>query len=155
MDKKVLAILFLLIALALLAAWLKGAFSAPMQVGVRVKVGDHEYEVEVADTIPVKAQGLSDRDGLAAGHGMFFVFNPAQSEAFWMHGMRFAIDIIWIRDGKVVDFVENAPPPTNSLNPAIFSSPGPIDRVLEVPAGTVAADGLKIGDTVTVSGYTK
>ena len=154
MDKKILAIVFIVVALAVVIAWRKGAFSASPASGVRVGIGDHVYQVEVVDTVVSMAQGLSGRESLPEGSGMLFVFDPPRPEAFWMKDMRFSIDIIWIRNGKVIGVVERAPVPSGSTIPT-FSSAGVVDHVLEVPAGTVTLDALKVGDTVTISGYTR
>lgn len=154
MDKKILVVLFLLIGAALVAMWLRGTFSAPVQTGVRVRIGNSEYQVDVADTVPAKAQGLSGRESLAAGQGMLFVFDPPEPQTFWMHAMKISIDIIWIRDGVVVGLEQGAPIP-KGFDVATFSSPGAISHVLELAAGAVATNGIQVGDAVKISGYNK
>jgi uncharacterized protein len=150
MDKKVLLVIFLIVGFVVVLAWLRGAFSARTTgSAARVQIGSRTYTVEVVDTIPAKAQGLSGRKSLPAGTGMLFVFEPAQPQSFWMHDMKFPIDIIWIQGGAVTGLVQDAPVPT-ATDTAIFSSPGPVDLVLEVPAGTVAGDGLRVGDKVEI-----
>jgi len=64
-----------------------------------------------------------------------------------MKEMKFSIDIIWIDNGKVVGFVENAPLPTDNEIPT-FSSPSPVTHVLEVNAGFVNTHSLKVVDKV-------
>lgn len=155
MDKRILLVLFLLIGSAIVAAWLRGNFSSKAQAsGVTVAIGSTEYQVEVADTIPTQAQGLSGRAGLTPGHGMLFVFRSPSIQSFWMHDMRFSIDIVWIRDGVVVGVVERAPLP-KGLDTPTFTSPEPVDMVLELSAGVASINGIRRGDTVRVSGYTK
>lgn len=154
MDKRILLVLFLLLGSAVVAAWLRGNFSNKAQAGsVVVAIGRAEYQVEVADTIPTQAQGLSGRPGLPAGHGMLFVFASPQVQSFWMHDMQFSIDIIWIRGGRVVGIVERAPLPKGFDTPT-FTSPEPVDMVLELAAGAAAEAGIRRGDKVQVSGYT-
>ena len=111
-----------------------------------VTIADHQFEVEVADTAGKKELGLGKRDSLAAGKGMYFPFPNAQYWVFWMKDMRFAIDIIWIQDGKVVDISRDAPPPKGEEEPATFSPTSPADAVLEINAG--ASAGIKAGDSV-------
>lgn len=155
MDKKILVIIFILVALALITLWVRGAFSAPTLSGVKVRIGGYEYAVDVADTIPAKAQGLSGRAGLASGEGMLFVFDSPQMQTFWMHGMLFPIDIVWILDDTVVGVTENAPIPTSQFETPTFSSPSPINRVLEVAAGTALKNGIVVGSKVEILGYGK
>lgn len=152
MEKKILVIIFIAVAAALITAWIKGAFSIATPTGVKVKIGGYEYSVEVVDTGPAMAQGLSDRDSLAPDHGMLFVFNPARSEVFWMHGMRFPIDIVWIANGRVTGVVHRAPVPEGISTP-MFNSPGIVDYVLEVPADTALKNGIVAGSEVSILGY--
>lgn len=114
-----------------------------------VKIGNAAFEVEIASTTTEQTRGLSFRDGLSEGAGMLFLFNRPSVQSFWMKDMKFSIDIIWIGGGKVLGFVENAAPqPVWGLK--IYYSPDGTDKVLEVNAGTVARDGIKVGDAVQI-----
>lgn len=149
-DKKISAA-FYFAAMGLIVALgiglrIKQAIDDHRPVKAAVVIGDHRFEAEVADTPGKKELGLGQRDALAAGAGMYFPFPSAQYWVFWMKGMRFPIDIIWIRDGKVVDINRDAPPPKGEENPATFSPIGQADAVLEVNAG--ASAGIKVGDDV-------
>jgi uncharacterized membrane protein (UPF0127 family) len=86
---------------------------------------------------------------------MLFVFDGPQTQTFWMHGMLFPIDIIWILDDMVVGVTENAPIPTSQFETPTFSSPSPINRVLEVAAGTALKNGIVVGSKVEILGYGK
>jgi uncharacterized protein len=118
-----------------------------------VTVGDNVFEVEIASTTTEQALGLSGRSGLGDNQGMFFAFNSPGVQNFWMKDMKFSIDIIWIAGNKVAGFAQNAAPqPGVPLwNLKIFTSPNGVDKVLEVNAGTVAKDGIQIGDTVLIN----
>jgi len=111
-----------------------------------VKIGNQVFTVEVANSPASRARGLSGRQGLKDSEGMLFVFEEPVVPSFWMKGMRFPIDIIWIRSDKVVGFEKNAPPATsiNSGQTKIYSPNEPVDRVLEVNAGTVSKFGIRI-----------
>lgn len=120
-----------------------------------VTVGEATVAVEVASSIPTLRKGLSGRASLPDGTGMLFRFPKEERHAIWMRDMRFAIDILWIRDGVVVDVAPEVPPPSGAAleNPAllrIYEPRLPADMVLEVPAGFAAAHGVKIGDAVEV-----
>ena len=81
---------------------------------------------------------------------MLFVLTY-DSPAFWMKGMRFAIDIVWIDDGRVVDVTADVPPPRGS-NAALptYSPDRPANRALEVRAGWAARHGVTRGAPVRV-----
>ncbi len=111
----------------------------------RVLVGEHIFFVEVAVTEATRLQGLAGRAGLKDDEGMYFVFDTPDRYGFWMKGMFFSIDIIWIRGEEIIGFAENLPP-DNSSSPQIYYPPAPVDRVLEVKAGMVQALGIKAGD---------
>lgn len=155
MRKKVF-IIFVITACALLGVYLylRSGSTGTTMTGVQVRLADTTYRVEVADTVPTQIKGLSGHAPLAADEGMLFVFEGARVQSFWMQGMTFPIDIIWIRDGRVEGFVKDAPV-SKGLVPAVFSSEVPVNYVLEVPAGSVARTGVKVGDSVEISGYTR
>ena len=96
-------------------------------------------------------EGLSDRVSMPRDQGMLFLFHPADRYSFWMQRMHFPLDIIWIRDGRVVDIAENMPAPQNfSLVPATYTPKAAADRVLEVNAGQAREYGLSIGAMVPI-----
>ncbi len=141
-----------LIAVGVFCLWhivLSQSANPPLTKG-EVRVGGVTFTVELATTTMEKTRGLSYRASLADGSGMLFTFSPG-IQNFWMKDMNFPIDIIWIAEDKVVGFVKNAEPqPGASLwELTIYNSPDGVDRVLEVNAGIVAKDNIKIGDLVT------
>lgn len=121
---------------------------------VEVRIGDRlAINVELALTPAERAQGLGGRDSLAQDAGMLFVFGQEQLHAFWMRGMRFPLDFIWISaDGRVVDLTENVPPPepdTADSELALYRPDEPVLYTLEVNAGVVTEAGVEVGDEVT------
>jgi len=119
-----------------------------------VKIGNNVFNVEIASTTIEKARGLSFRERLGDSDGMLFIFNEPAVQSFWMIDMNFSIDMIWIGGGKVLGFAENVPAPTSaiSLSSTVRNSPDGTDRVLEVNAGAVAKENIKVGDAVQI-GY--
>ncbi len=113
----------------------------------RVSINGSVFYVTVADTDMRRTQGLSGRSALAANEGMLFIFQDSGKQGFWMRGMLFPIDLIWISGGRVVGLEQNMPP-DNSITPKIYESPEPIDHVLEINAGIIQRLGLKIGNQV-------
>jgi uncharacterized membrane protein (UPF0127 family) len=105
-------------------------------------------QAEVAATPSARSQGLSGRESLASDAGMLFVFEQPGPHAFWMQGMRFPIDIIWINHGQVVDVALNVPVPDGQ--PPLYTPNQFATQVLEVNAGWVAAHHITIGSSVTI-----
>ena len=94
-------------------------------------------KVTVVDTPETRSKGLSGRESLRRGEGMFFIFPEDGMYSFWMKDMKFPIDILWISaEGVVVGAEINVDPKSY---PKSFSPPVPIRFVLEVPAGFVAS----------------
>ena len=148
----VLKALLLSIALGCAGA---GTIAAPD--GPAVAVGNTVFEVEIADTPQLRSKGLSGRDGLADMSGMLFVFESGRTSNFWMKGMRFPIDFVWIgEECTVVDTHPNAQPPapgTNDGDLPLYRSGSPAVYTFEINAGKVAEIGIEVGDNVTFSGF--
>ncbi len=119
-------------------------------------VGGTAFAVEVAATGGERTLGLSGRDSLPSRTGMLFVYESGRAGAFWMRGMRFPLDFIWIgSDCTVVDLTENVPhPPPDTLESelTIYKSAVPAAYVLEVNAGEVKGLGVATGDVVQFKG---
>mgnify|MGYP001586068946 CR=1 FL=1 len=143
-NKKVFYILGVLLIILVAAMFI---LRGPSKVGIttNLRVGTHEYSVEIADTVIKQAQGLSGRSSLAENSGMLFVFKNPSMQSFWMVGMQFPLDFVWINEGKVIGVTENVPftPQTARQSP-----PSPANMVLELSAGSVERDGIKVGDVV-------
>jgi uncharacterized membrane protein (UPF0127 family) len=144
----------LLLALALAAPAAAPAQSpliTPLEARGTVLLGGRlALRVEVALTEEEKARGLSGRTGLAAGTGMLFVYPEPAFRSMWMLGMRFPLDFLWIRDGRIVDLFENIPPPREGESPVSVASPEPAQYVLELPAGSIRAYRLRRGDPAEI-----
>lgn len=115
-----------------------------------ILVGSTRVEVEIADSPHAMKLGLGGRDSLPANRGMLFVYSQKTPAVFWMKGMRFPLDIIWIADGKVVQIDEKVPaePGVAEENLKTYVSGEPVDMVLEVNAGFSDENNIKIGDSV-------
>lgn len=108
------------------------------------------YRMEVVRTDAARQQGLSDRLSLPAGTGMHFIFETPSRYTFWMHGMHFPLDMVFLDGGKIVNIANNVPyPKTPTAEPATVRPQQPFDQVLELPAGDADRLGLKIGQEVT------
>lgn len=118
----------------------------------KVKINGITIPVEVAKTDVQRRNGLSNRESLPEGEGMFFEFVQKDVKPpFWMKDMRFAIDILWINDNKIVQIDKNVQPPetgTTDDKLILYIPNQPIDYVLEVAAGFSDENNIKIGDIV-------
>lgn len=118
-----------------------------------LQINSVTLKVEVADTQIKRNKGLGGRESLASDEGMLFVFPEADKRAFWMKGLSFPLDFVWIRKDTVVDLLYNVPPPLPGqadANLPIYQSKEDIDQVLELNAGTVQRLNIKVGDRVRV-----
>jgi uncharacterized membrane protein (UPF0127 family) len=110
----------------------------------RVYVGGNLVKAETVSSSEKITRGLAGRKELADGRGMLFVMSGEKQQDFWMKGMSFPIDIIWIMKGKVIGCERNISPE----DARIFTSPGPASYVLEVPAGFCDSRGIEFNDEV-------
>lgn len=119
---------------------------------IPLKIGSTQLSVEVVNTQSSIIKGLGERDGIGSD-GMLFSMPERQVVSFWMHGMRFPLDFVWIDDGKVVGVLENVAAPENpdSISLPSYSSEVPVTHVLELSAGKVAELKLSVGQTIEFS----
>lgn len=158
MKKFVIQAIFLIIvtfiALAIYASKITTLPFAPERPKTgTVQINNVKVNTEVVDTASKRKQGLGGRQSLASDSGMLFVFEKPDIYKFWMKGLTFPLDLIWIRDQKVVDIIKNATPPMPGQNDEtlpLYAPNQPIDKVLEVNAGFVDQNGVKVGDTVII-----
>ena len=112
---------------------------------VYVYINDAKIEVELADSVQKRAEGLSGRENLGRNQGMLFVFERPDYYSFWMKDMNFALDVIWIDENKkIVDITKNILPESY---PKKFQPHEPAKYVLEVNASFADAHNIKISDT--------
>ena len=115
----------------------------------RLEIRGNKFFVELAVTPQEQQRGLGYRDSLPADAGMLFVYQNKDRYGFWMKGMRFPIDIIWIMDQTIVDISKNVPVATTGALPT-YTPKDPVNKVLEVQAGTADRFGVQIGDTIQI-----
>ena len=113
----------------------------------RVEIRGHSLEALVARTPEQRSLGLGKRDGLPPGLGMLFPYASPSRHGFWMAQMRFDIDIVWIREGRIVDLTLGIPHDLPAPLPT-YRPRHPADLVLEVRAGVAEEAGWRVGDPV-------
>jgi uncharacterized membrane protein (UPF0127 family) len=117
--------------------------TATLVIAERVTVA-----AELARSPHEKMRGLSGRPGLKPGQGMLFVYGEPQPIGIWMKDMRFSLDILWIREGRIVHIEKNAPPLVPVGPERVYTATA--DLVLEVPAGFTTQTQIRVGDPVKV-----
>jgi uncharacterized membrane protein (UPF0127 family) len=120
--------------------------------------------VEVVTSPEALALGLGKRSEIGSD-GMLFVFSEPKNIYFWMLNMEFDLDIIWIKNGKILRIDQNVSAPSspsntkfgfnklltsNSPNLPKYQSPDKVDSVLEVPAGFTRDNNIFSGDFISV-----
>jgi uncharacterized membrane protein (UPF0127 family) len=102
----------------------------------------------IASTSVEQEFGLGDRASLASTSGMFFVFEKPDDYGFWMKGMEFSLDIIWLdQNFKIIHIEQDLSP---STYPQVFYPGSPAKYVIEVNAGTAAHFSLAIDQTMQI-----
>ncbi len=124
-----------------------GVLSIFAQTPQKVSFHGSTYTLEVADTDASRMLGLGERDFLCETCGMLFVFEKPGNQGFWMKGMRFPLDIVWLLDDQVV-YIERH---VSEKSQDIYYPGTPSNQVLEFRSGT--ADNLKRGDRVSFSHF--
>lgn len=136
-----IAVMFLLAGAGGYAEWSYFSVSTSRPLS---GIGWHgvRYSIEIADTEESWRRGLGERDGLCAACAMLFVFPEAGRHDFWMKGMRFPLDIVWVLDGRVTHIERRIDPASvETFRPNVAA-----DQVIEVNAG--ATDQLGEGDQI-------
>lgn len=109
----------------------------------KIKINkEHIFNVERASGKEKREKGLAGRKSICGACGMLFEFKDSGRHAFWMKGMRFNLDILWISNGEIVYIAKNVPYDSQeTITPQIES-----DKVLEINAGIADKLGVKVGD---------
>lgn len=105
------------------------------------------FNVKIAKTPAQYEQGLMFRKKLPEKHGMLFLFHDTKKRYMWMKNTFIPLDMIFADNtGKIIHIFENAQP----LDETIIPSQKPTAVVLELPAGTVQKENLKIGHKIKI-----
>lgn len=115
-----------------------------------IKLKGEPLSVLVAKTPKHWYKGLGGRKSLEPHDGMLFIFPEKRRAGIVMRDMEFPIDIIWLSGGTVVDVATNVPiePEVPETDLRVYYPRTGANGVLELPAGSVEARGIIIGDKV-------
>jgi uncharacterized protein len=116
-------------------------------VETRASIRRHLFEAWRAETPQTREQGfmyVEDRE-VRPDQAMIFTYDRPEHVSMWMKNTLLPLDMLFVDvHGCVVTIKQNAKP--GSL--AEISSRVPVALVVELKAGTVAAQGMAVGDRV-------
>ena len=89
------------------------------------------------------------RRSLKENHGMLFNLNNFVNIDIWMKHTLFPLDVIFIRDNRIVNIYENLQP-CNIKKCAKFNSKFKVDKIIELKAGTVKKFNIQVEKIVEI-----
>lgn len=105
-----------------------------------------QLKLEIADNDVTRRQGLMNREGIASGEGMIFIFSTENILQFWMKNVGFDMDIgFFDTRGKLVNAMTMlaSSPLMNDDSLPHYSSEGAALFAIEVPKGFFAKHAKK------------
>ena len=117
-----------------------------------IELKEQRLNVLVADTYARQYKGLGGRETLGNYDGMIFTYGVDDKYGIVMRDMSFPIDIVWLNKGEVIDIAPNVQvePGVKEPNLRVYRPRKSGNAVLELRAGWVEANDLKIGDKLAV-----
>lgn len=112
-----------------------------------VEIGDNKIDVIIADEQKEWTEGLQNVVSMSENSGMLFVFPEAKEVTFWMKDTRIPLDMIFIDENKVIQFIRKNVPPC-STEPCQTYAHSNIKYVLEVNGGFADKNNIKTGEKV-------
>lgn len=118
-----------------------------LPITAEATIAGEVIQLEVARTAYEQAMGLMYRAELPDNHGMLFPFDPPRMVNFWMKNVLIPLDMVFLKDGKVVAIAANVPPCT-VIDCPLYGPKQPVDQVLELRGGRAEELNLQVGDTI-------
>ena len=135
-------------ALIVAIAWSLSACAGARQPWV--ELGNQRYAIEIADDDAERARGLMFRDALPTGHGMLFIHDAEEPQAYWMKNTKIALDILYFDTARrLVSQQRDVPPCSAGDACPPYPSFKPARYVLELNAGQAAKLKLEDGAELT------
>ena len=121
-NKLLIVIPILIVALAGIVVSVATSLPNPVDSGVisvdessfysnMIKIDNVVVDVQIADTDVKRTRGLMFEEQMPHDQGMLFIYEESGTYSFWMHNVKFALDIVWFDDrGNVVHIEQDVPP---------------------------------------------
>jgi YVTN family beta-propeller protein len=111
--------------------------------------------VEVPDDLEESMRGLMFRKHIPWNAGMLFPYSNEEPRTFWMKNTLIPLDMIFVdSSSKIVEIKENVPPCKQDECPT-YPSQEPAQYVLEVNAGFVQENDVRVGDRLATLNESK
>ena len=117
-----------------------------------LQVGEISIQTELALLPEERRKGLMHRDRLDEGKGMFFIFEKASAQRFWMKNTRIPLDIGYFSPTGILMEIHAAEPFDLSGVPSRSKR---VQFVLELNRGDFRRLGLRIGDRLDLKKVAK
>jgi uncharacterized protein len=135
-----------LIASLLVCAYLLASGGCAQAGGHWVELAGQRFTVEVANDDAERSRGLMFRDELPQGHGMVFIHEREEPQAYWMKNTRIPLDILYFDNHRrLVSQQRDVPPCSAGDRCPPYPSEAPARYVLELNAGEAARMSLARG----------
>ena len=122
-----------------LAGWTAGCAAGNE---ARLKIGNHQLVVEVADTPGEQVIGLMNRESLPADRGMIFVFEEPKKAFFWMKNTSIPLDVAFLdSEGLILEILPLVP----FEEARVVSQSDKVAYAIETNRDWFASRGLKPG----------
>ena len=120
-----------------------------LNLKAEIIINNAVFDVNLSIFTYEKVKGLGKISSIDDNQGMLFYYLNSSVREFWMKDMQFPIDVLWIKDNKIVNISENVPIHING-EITRMNSLYEVDRVLELKANSVSKNNIKIGDEIII-----
>ena len=111
---------------------------------IKLSVGMHAIQAEVAQTPDQRSTGLMFRKTMATNDGMLFIFDRPSEQCFWMKNTLVPLSVAFVANDGSITNIENMTPQTLDSH----CSAKPVRFVLEMNVGWFAKRGIKAGTRI-------
>ena len=127
-----------------LASLLASAALAAQPALIELTAGIHRIQAEVAADQAKRMQGLMDRRGMPANHGMLFVFAQAARHCMWMRNTYLPLSVAFLdEEGRILN-IEQMQPQSEDNHCAASAARFALEMNLDWFASKGIAPGMRI-----------
>lgn len=130
-NLKIIILIILILAVVLVVFVYNNFLKVGSKV-VKASLGDCNFVLEVASSPKAWYKGLSGRVKLEKNEGMLFIFPDYDKKSFVMRDMNFPLDIIYLKDNKVINIEQGELPPNKRSKLIEYKSNGEVNMVIEL-----------------------
>ena len=113
-----------------------------------IQLGKAKWQTEVAKSEEEREKGLMFRSSMPEENAMIFVFEHPHPVTMWMKNTYISLDMLFVDKNFLINGTKES---TTPLSEEIIRSREIASYVLELNAGQIAANQIKVGDTLDIS----